>query len=157
VIADAQKSGEAKNLYAVYGRFARRVAEQAQFEAILFPTLVTQAAHVSGRTASWDGVRRPIEVPGQFNETIDAFREGKIWLRRDGATGELAAASLHIAVVSPRGDLRYEGRGGLVLLQELTPPTVEEEKGVQFITVMRKDPFAAPDQLREGIQAAFRQ
>ena len=155
VMVDAKKAGDEKNLYAVYGHFARRVAEQAQFESILFPTLVTQAAHVSGRVASWDGVRRPIDIPGQFNETIDTFREGKIWLARHGGTGELAAASLHIAVVSANGDLRYEGRGGLVLLQELTPP--ENANGREFVTVMRKDAFAAPDQLREGIEAAFRE
>jgi hypothetical protein len=104
--------------------------------------------------ANWDGVRRPIEVPGQFNESIDTFREGKIWLNRHGATGELAAASLHIAVLNPKGELRYEGRGGLVLLEELAVPAKRSE--IELTKVMRKDPFAAPDQLREGIQAAFR-
>jgi hypothetical protein len=155
VMADAKQAGEDKNLYAVYGRFARRVAEQAEFDAIVFPTLVTHAAHVSGRSASWDGVRRQIDIPGQLAESIDTYREGKIWLYRHGGTGELAAASLHIAVLSPKGELRYEGRGGLVLLQELVPPQKPSESA--FTTVMRKDPFAAPDQLREGIHAAFRE
>ena len=60
-----------------------------------------------------------------------------------------------MAVLSPSGELRYEGTGGLVLLQEL----VEQKKrrdDVELAAVMRKDPFAAPDQLREGIGAAFR-
>src|SRR5260370_233192 len=81
-----------------------------------------RAARVNGRVASWDGVGRQIEIPGQFSESLDTYREGKIWLNRHGASGELAATSLHIAVLSPQGELRYQGRGGLVLLQELVRP-----------------------------------
>jgi hypothetical protein len=155
VMADAKKAGEEGDLYATYGRFARRVSEQAEFDSIVFPTIVTHTAHLSGRVASWDGVRRQIEIPGQFNESIDTYREGRIWLSRHGASGELAATSLHIAVLSPKGELRYQGRGGLVLLQELVGPQKPSD-GMELTAVMRKDPFAAPDQLREGIGAAFR-
>jgi hypothetical protein len=155
VMADAKKAGEGEDLYATYARFARRVGEQAEFESIIFPTLVMHPARVTGRVANWDGVRRQIEVPGQFTEAIDTYREGKIWLNRHGASGELAAASLHIAVLSPRGELRYEGTGGLVLLQELAEPKKRRDD-VELTVVMRKHPFAAPDQLREGIGAAFR-
>ena len=155
VMAEAKKAGEGDDLYAIYARFARRVGEQVEFESIIFPTLVMHPARVRDRVANWDGVRRPVEVPGQFSESIDTYREGKIWLNRRGATGELAAASLHIAVLSPKGELRYEGRGGLVLLQELVPPKKKTDE-VELTTVMRKDPFAAPDQLREGIGAALR-
>jgi hypothetical protein len=155
VMVEAKKAGEADDLYATYARFARRIAEQVEFESIIFPTLVTHSARVTGRVANWDGVRRQVEIPGQFSESIDTYREGKIWLNRHGATGELAAASLHIAVLSPKGELRYEGRGGLVLLQELVPPKRKSDE-VELTTVMRKNPFAAPDQLREGIGAAFR-
>jgi hypothetical protein len=155
VMADAAKAGEQVDLYASYAHFARRVAEQAEFESIVFPTLVTHPARVSGRVATWDGVHRQVEIPGQFTESIDTYREGKIWLNRHGASGELAAASLHIAVLSPKGELRYEGTGGLVLLQELVEPKKRNED-VELIAVMRKDPFAAPDQLREGITAALR-
>jgi hypothetical protein len=155
VMADAKQAGEDKNLYAVYGRFARRVAEQAEFDAIVFPALVTRAAHLSGRTADWDGVRRQVDFPGPLAEILDSYREGKIWLDRHGGSGELAAASLHIAVLSPNGELRYAGRGGLVLLQELVAPKKPDDSA--FTIVMRKDPFAAPDQLREGIEAAFRE
>jgi len=155
VMADAAKAGEQGDLYATYGRFARRVAEQAEFESIIFPTVVTHGARLQGHIANWDGVRRQVEVPGLLDESIDTYREGKIWLSRRGATGELAAASLHVAALSPKGELRYEGRGGLVLLQELVRPP-KSEGGNELTTAMRKDPFAAPDQLREGIGAAFR-
>lgn len=155
VMVEAKKAGEGDDLYAAYARFARRVGDQAEFESIIFPTLVTHSARVTGRVAHWDGVRRQVEVPGQFSESIDTFRDGKIWVNRHGATGELAAASLHIAVLSPKGELRYEGRGGLVLLQELVAPKKKNDD-LELTAVMRKDPFAAPDQLREGIGAAFR-
>jgi hypothetical protein len=153
VMADAKRAGE-EDLFATYARFARRVAEQAQFETIVFPTVVTRSARLSDRSASWDGVHRLVEIPGQFSESIETFREGKIWLDRHGASGELAAASLHVAVLSPAGELRFQGTGGLVLLQELILPPKPSD--AEFAVVMRKDPFAAPDQLREGIEAAFR-
>lgn len=154
VMAEAKEEGQGGDLYAVYARFARRVGEQVEFESIVFPTLVTHSARIRGRTASWDGVRRPVDIPGQFNESIDTYREGKIWLTRYGATGELGAASIHVAAMSPRGELRYEGRGGLVLLQDLVAP--RKGGGAELTTVMRRDPFAAQDQLREGVAAAFR-
>ncbi|MGH7337364.1 MAG: hypothetical protein ACREI7_07295, partial [Myxococcota bacterium] len=156
VVVEARKEGKGDDLYAAYARFARRVGEQAEFDSIVFPTLVTQSARINGRMASWDGVRRHVEIPGQFNESIDTYREGKIWLSRYGATGELAAASLHIAAMSPKGELLYEGRGGLVLLQELVAPSKKKKDDVELTAVLRKDPFAAPDQLQEGIAAAFR-
>ncbi len=155
VMVEAKKAGEEGDLYATYARFARRVGEQVEFDNIIFPTLVVHPAPVRGRMAKWDGVRRPVDVPGQAGESIDTFRNGKIWINRDGGTGELAAASLHVAVLSPRGELRYEGTGGLVLLQELVAQKNRRDD-MEFTAVMRKDPFAAPDQLNEGIGAAFR-
>jgi hypothetical protein len=155
VMADAKNTGGDADLYAAYARFARRVGEQVEFDSIVFPTIITHPAKVSGRVASWDGIRRQIDVPGQFSESIDTYREGKIWVNRGGATGELAAASLHVAVLSPKGELRYQGTGGLVLLQVLVRPQKRTDD-VEFTAVMRKDPFAAPDQLREGIGAALR-
>src|SRR5262249_40293579 len=157
VMTEARKQQGAPNLYAGYAQFARRVGEQAEFDSIVFPTLVLHSARVAGRSASWDGVHRQVEIPGQFNESIDTYRDGKIWLTRDGGKGEIAAASLHIAVLSPRGELRYEGTGGLVLLKDRIVPQKHKEKGGELTAVMRKDPFAAPDQLREGIGAAFRE
>jgi hypothetical protein len=153
VMADEKRASGGGDLYAAYRRFTRRVAEQAEFGSIVFPTLVTHAARLDWRTAHWDGIHRPIEVPGKFRESIERFGDGKIWVDRHGAQGELAAASLHVAVFSPTGELIHEGTGGLVLLQELAPPAKRDD--IELITVMRKNPFEAPDQLREGIAVAF--
>jgi hypothetical protein len=155
VMADEKKAGGGGDLYAAYRRFAKSVAEQAEFASIVFPTIVVHSARVSGRAAEWDGVHRLIDVPGRLNEAIETFREGKIWINRNGARGELAAASLHIAVFSRTGELLHEGAGGLVLLQELAPPAKADE--IELSIVMRKNPFEAPDQLREGIGVAFGQ
>jgi hypothetical protein len=156
VMADEKKAGGGGDLYAAYRRFAKRVAEQAEYGSIVFPTLVTHSARLSGgRTADWDGVHRPIEIPGRFNDSINTFREGPIWLNRRGAQGELAAASLHVAVFSPTGELLHQGTGGLVLLQELALPEKSKSDEIEFTTVMRKNPFEAPDQLREGIAVAL--
>jgi hypothetical protein len=153
VMAEEKEAGAAGDLHSAYRRFARRVAEQAEFASIVFPTLVVHSARLTGRSAKWDGVHRLIDVPGQLTESIDTFREGKIWIDRRGAHGELAAASLHVAVFSPSGELLHEGTGGLVLLQELALPAKQDD--LELTVVMRKDPFEAPDQLREGIEVAF--
>jgi hypothetical protein len=154
VMANARKSGREADLFAAYAEFARRVGEQSEFGNIVFPTLVLHSARVHGRVANWDGVHRQIEIPGQAAESIDTYRDGKIWVKRDGASGELAAASLHIAVFSPRGEFRYQGIGGLVLLQKLVEPR-KRKGGVELTAVMRSDAFTAPDELHEGIGAAL--
>jgi len=153
VMDDEQHAGAGGDLYSAYRRFAHRVAEQAEFGRIVFPTIVVHSARVRGRSAEWDGVQRLIDVPGQLNDSIDTYREGKIWINRHGVNGELAAASLHIAVFSPTGELLHEGTGGLVLLQEIQPPAKSDE--IELAIVMRRSPFEAPDQLREGIEVAF--
>lgn len=155
VMAEEKAAGRGADLYAAYRRFAQRIAEQAEFGNIVFPTLVVRSAHVVGRSAEWDGVRRAIDVPGRISEAIETFRHGAIWLNRHGASGELAAASLHVAVFSPAGELLREGTGGLVLLQELVPPAKSDE--FEFATALRANPFDAPDQLREGIGVALRE
>jgi len=153
VMAEGKQEAD-RDLYAAYGRFARRVGEQAEFGSIVFSTLITRSAQVSGRTAEWDGVRRPVEVPGRPSDSIDTFPLGSIWVNRHGARGELAAASLHVAVLSAEGELRFQGTGGLVLLQELAAP--RERDDLELSVVMRKDPFADAALLRHGIAAAFR-
>src|SRR5262245_25248160 len=40
VMADAKKDGREPNLFESYSRFARRVGGQAEFDTIIFPTLV---------------------------------------------------------------------------------------------------------------------
>jgi hypothetical protein len=153
VMADSTAQGDVSALYDAYSRFARRVAEQGQFDDIVFPSLVARLARVNGHVASWDGVREIVEVPGQLSESIDTLREGRIVLTRSGGSGEIAAASLHVAVFSADGALRFERTGGLVVVQKLVEP--QDEHHLELQLVPRRDAFADPAPLRAGIAATF--
>lgn len=155
VMADARAEGGANDVYQVYRRFAQRVAEQVEYETIVFPSLVTRVATVRGRQAAWDRVSRLVVVPGMMQETIEAWPEGDIRLSRSGATGELAAVSLHVALFSADGVLRFEGKGGLALLQQIKAATIDD--GSELRVAARPDAFANAADLHEGIAAAFEQ
>jgi hypothetical protein len=151
VMLEASGAGDANDVYEVYGLFARRIAEQVDCGAIVFPSLVTRVAKVSGRAASWDGARHVLEIPGRDLEEVDGIPEGGIKIVRHGVQGEIAAASLHVAIVSPQGELRFEGAGGLELLQRLV-----EGRNAEIERVARNDAWQDPEPLREGIGLAFR-
>jgi len=141
------------DVYRAYALFARRIAEQVDYTAIVFPSLVTRAAKLSGHSAAWDGVRRSVDSPLAGQEGYSGELSGTDLLV-SGFRGEIAAASLHVAVLSPDGELRFEGAGGLALLQQLERGDV---RGDAALTVaMRQDAFGDSSELREGIAAAFR-
>jgi hypothetical protein len=140
------------DVYKAYALFARRIKDQVDYTAIVFPSLVTRAARVSGDTAAWDGVRRHVDLVKA--DTINSMM-GTDLLVESGVRGQIAAASLHVAVLSPDGELRFEGAGGLSVLQQLD--TEAETKSNRELAVqIRQDAFADTAELREGIDAAFR-
>jgi hypothetical protein len=141
------------DVYQAYALFARRIAEQVDYTAIVFPSLVTRAARVQGDTAAWDGVRRRVDVTGR--ETVGSVMGTDMVLATQGVRGELAAASLHVAVLSPSGELRYEGAGGLALLQQIEEAQ-RAARSDKVTVALRPDAFADPTELREGVDAAFR-
>lgn len=142
------------DVYEAYAIFARRISDQVEYSAIVFPSLVTRAARISGKTAAWDGVRRDVELAG--SDTVGTVMGSDLVIASAGVRGEIAAASLHVAVLSPTGELRFEGAGGLSLLQALEEDRSASKGGMQVAVEMRHDAFADPSELREGIEAAFR-
>lgn len=148
--AEVVKAGSASehDVYAAYARFARRVAEQAPFDAMVIAALVVRAAKVDGYQASWDGVVRGVDAPPIG--TPAGLGSGIVQVRSRGA---LSAASLHVAILSPEGELRFEGAGGLALLQRLERR--EGHEGEELAVVDRPAPFADADALREGVRTAF--
>ena len=96
---------------------------------------------------SWDGVRHFVETP------MDSYKSGEMIITTRGANGELRAASLHVAVLSPDGELRFEGAGGLALLQRVEVRM--DGRSNQFAVADRQKPFDDADALRRGIEAAF--
>jgi hypothetical protein len=146
------RSQEHPDVYQAYALFARRIADQVDYTAIVFPSLVTRAARVQGDTASWDGVRRRVALG---RGAVGAVMGSDLMLASQGVHGEIAAASLHVAVLSPNGELRFEGAGGLSVLQQIDDE--EKAKSEAHVAVeMRQDAFADASELREGIEAAFR-
>ena len=141
------------DVYKAYALFARRIADQVDYTAIVFPSLVTRAARVQGEVATWDGVRRRVSLVGP--ETVGSVMGSDMVVASQGVRGEIAAASLHVAVLSPDGELRFEGAGGLSVLQQL-----DAEKDVrgdkQVAVELRQDAFTDASELREGVEAAFR-
>lgn len=142
------------DVYEAYAIFARRIADQVDYSAIVFPSLVTRAARIQGKTAAWDGVRREVDLSGR--DTVGTVMGSDLVIASTGVRGEIAAASLHVAVLSPNGELRFEGAGGLALLQQLEEERDATQGGVQVAVQMRQDAFADPHELREGVKAAFR-
>ena len=142
------KANPNADVYDAYALFARRIADQVEYSAIVFPSLVTRAARLSGQTAAWDGVRRRVSgaSDGGFAPAVGAG------MMVTGMRGEIAAASLHVAVLTPDGELRFEGAGGLSLLQQLQ----SSDGSTEIDVAMRENAFSDSAELREGIEAAFR-
>jgi hypothetical protein len=138
---------QAGGVYEAYAAFARHVAEQVEFSALVIPALVTRRAEIHGQQASWDGVQRLVETPRP------TFVDSRAGVVRVDARGSLEAASLHVAVLSPDGELRFEGAGGIALLEELALADDPDEAALR--TREESDPFADPDALREGVRVAF--
>jgi hypothetical protein len=153
IVSDMDRRGK-KDLYAAYTEFAESISEQLDYDTIVFPSLVLRAARLHGSGASWDGVRRHVDAPLVGHEAVSKITGPDLVVSRDGLTGEIAAASLHVAVLDSDGKLRFEGAGGLTLLQKL----VQGEKwgDAKLGVASRDDAFANVEELREGIVAAFR-
>jgi hypothetical protein len=142
------------DVYEAYALFARRISDQVEYSAIVFPSLVTRAARIQGKTAAWDGVRRQVDLTGR--ETVGTVMGSDLLITSTGVRGEIAAASLHVAVLTRDGELRFEGAGGLSLLQELDEDGDAVKGSTQVAVELRQDAFADPSELREGIETAFR-
>jgi len=66
------------------------LAKHAEFDTVIVPSLFVQKAEISGRSATWDGVERPVE----FEEGSRAVRN---MLTNIPFVGAAPAASLHAA------------------------------------------------------------
>ena len=137
--ADTGESG----VRAAYARFARRVAKQVEFDALVIPALVTRPAMIEGHQAHWDGVWRLVETPRIDLQNVHTH----------GGRGAVQAASLHVAVLTPEGEVLFEGVGGLTVLQRLE---LHQQDGRTEVRVSdRETPFADATAIREGVRTAF--
>ncbi len=153
-IAELERSGTTPDLPTASAHFARRLREQVDYELLLMPSLVLRSARVHGRRAHWDGVHRRLRVRATpMNGPIIEIGLLGNHPEVSGLTGRIAAASLHVAVLSSDGRFVYQGLGGLDLIQEATLDRRAPRKTWQLVP--REAPFADVECLRQGIALAF--
>ncbi len=152
-LAALEASGAEPDLESMFAAFASHLATLADYDLLVMPAVVVRSARVHGSQAFWDGARR--ELPGAARLTGPigelAFR-GAPFARRE-LEGHIAAASLHVTLMTPDGLTVYQGLGGLDVIQELTPAR-RGARGPVAVS-LRTNPFDEPEQLRKGIARAF--
>jgi hypothetical protein len=106
--AAVRPSGDsAADLRAAAGKFAGALETTEHFDLLLLPSLALREARVSGRTASWDGVRRriPVRTSGSAEDAhtapdVPVFdTSGMVASSQWG--GRIAGLSLHLLAFRP--------------------------------------------------------
>lgn len=99
-----------KKLKALWQSLHAEMRRQFEFDAVLLPTVVVVRAGWNRNYANWDGVSEPLS-------------SGVSALLAPAAQGTLPALSLMMSMgpVNPEGDSLYRHRGGIHVLEKLTP------------------------------------
>lgn len=144
------------SLREVCSGLARALAERERFDYLLVPTLVPRLALVQGRRARWDGVERPIVLRDyRQDRVLQGQTNSSLRFQGSDLSGRLGAASIHLAVLAPSGELLYDGIGGLSLLHEAHGSAEPGSESLGVELVVREQPFDRPRDLHEGIRIAF--
>ena len=126
------------------------LAKHAEFDTVIIPSLFIREASISGNTASWDGVERPLEFERNGREVEGLLIDTTF-------VGVAPAASLHAVVLDAEGNNLQDAAGGLELLVRVR---VKEARGsstdgLNLEFTPRKGLFASPENVREGIAGAL--
>lgn len=126
----------------------RRLAAHAEFDTVVAPSLFVQEARISGRTAQWDQVERPVRFEG------GGARADRALADQVEMNGAAPAASLHAVVLDAEGNKIQESQAGLELLVFVR---VEQNAGGEpiFEFDARPDLFENREHVREGIEKAL--
>lgn len=130
--------------------FVGMLAQHAEFDSVIAPSLYVQKAHISGWFARWDGVERELEMEesGRKSPGIPA---------NTPLQGDAPGASLHAVVLDSKGVKIQEARGGLELLVSVrvkkNPRIPNGDPKFSFAT--RTNLFSSRVHLREGIALAL--
>jgi hypothetical protein len=124
------------------------LARHADFEAVIVPSLFVRAAPISGRSARWDGVERPLDFerrgPGAWGAEAPPEVEGVA-----------PAASLHAVVFDAQGSKLQEELRGLDLLVRVRVTETKEGAPPGFDYEPRLDPFTDRARVRDAIAEAL--
>lgn len=129
--------------------FVSKLTTHTDFDNVIVASLFVQGAPVSGRTASWDGVERTVEIEeGRWADTITEETE---------LVGLAPAASLHAVVLDAGGEKVQEAQAGLALLNRIRVlrPEGSPLGSPRYEWVPRPEPFARRADVREGISRAL--
>ena len=140
----------AADAHAGYDEAARllvgKLSEHADFDAVIAPSLFLREAKIEGRSASWDGVERPLRIDAKAPLPADLPLEGVA-----------PASSLHAVVLDPDGNRLQEAIAGLELLVDVRVlgqrGWTADEVTLQFVP--RTELFTDRERLQQGIARAL--
>jgi hypothetical protein len=104
-------------------------------------------AQVRGRSASWDGVERAVE--------LSAHGLAAASLADVPFEGVAPAASLHVAVFNAQGAKLQESQAGIELLVRVRPGPDDDQGRPTLELTPRDDLFADRSLLQDALGAAF--
>jgi hypothetical protein len=147
MLAIQSAESRAPDLDTAAGVFVRVVAEHADFDLLVMPSLVYRKARVTGRYASWDGVRRRVTlhtrtVTGENLHTTD-------W------RGRISGLSLHALVFTPEGRRVFQGWGGIDLVHDAV--LVKGGNFDRSFLRLQQQLIENPEHVREGVALALDQ
>ncbi len=119
----------------VFGAMGERLAASA----FVLPAVEVRSARYSGGTAEWDGTRESVVREGVF-ESLGTF---EVYF-----FGELDARSLAVRIVDAKGELLFEGAGGIQLAEKLA--------GYRPVALPEPDLFADPARDVRAVALALR-
>ena len=148
-----QARSEANGAAAGFDEAARilvfELANHADFDTLVIPSLFVREAPISGNTASWDGVERPLEFEQNGHSARDAYVDGSY-------VGVAPAASLHAVVLDADGIELQESIGGLELLVRVRAKRlVGPAERAELDFAPHTGPFGNSEHVREGITEAL--
>ena len=153
VVTELGESDAGVDLRTAWSRFAQRVGEGTPHQWVIVPSLILRRASVSGHQVYWDGVHRDLQIPFALDQRSRPGAGAGSSASFQGYNGALAAASLHVAILTSGGQLIWEGLGGLVLVVEIDPG--ESAKRNTWWFQPRLEPFGDNTHVRAGVALAF--
>jgi len=152
-LAELTKSGAKPDLAATSQRFALGLAEHAEYDLLVMPSLLLRSGRVRGGGVYWDGVRQRLPVKSTLPfGPIDAVEPMGVRASQWGFRGRVAVVSLYVEVLTPDGRSVYQGIGGLDILQAATR---DRDGSGSWELVDRTDALADRADLSRGITVAF--
>jgi hypothetical protein len=137
--------------------FALSLAEHADYDLLVLPSLVFRDARVMGHFAHWDGVRRRIRFRGRSGAPPAGARPIPDPIAGDAAApppesewrGRITGLSVHALAFTPEGRSVFQGFGGLDLVHD----AVLEREGSGDAPSLRLQPALLEngEHLRQGV------